>query len=73
MGAALLDLEDPSKVIYRCQLPIMTPEATYETAGSVDNVMFPTSVLTDGATDTYTALAYANADEILEYVKNNHV
>ena len=48
----------------------------------VDNVVFPTSVLADGATgriaiyygatDTYTALAYAYADEILDYVKANH-
>ncbi len=82
MGAALLDLDEPWKVIYRCKFPIMTPETIYETAGSVDNVVFPTSVLTDGdtgrmaiyygATDTYTAVAYANADEILDYVKNNH-
>jgi beta-1,4-mannooligosaccharide/beta-1,4-mannosyl-N-acetylglucosamine phosphorylase len=82
MGAALLDLEEPSKVIYRCKFPIMTPEATYETSGSVGNVIFPTSVLTDGATgrmaiyygasDTYTAIAYANIDEILEYIKINN-
>jgi beta-1,4-mannooligosaccharide/beta-1,4-mannosyl-N-acetylglucosamine phosphorylase len=82
MGAAILDLDDPSKVLYRCRFPIMTPEAPYETTGSADNVIFPTSVLTDGttgrmaiyygATDTYTALAYAYVDEILDYVKENH-
>ncbi|TVQ22124.1 MAG: hypothetical protein EA383_16120 [Spirochaetaceae bacterium] len=82
IGAALLDLDDPSKVIYRCRFPIMTPEASYETTGSVDNVVFPTSVLTDGATgrlaiyygasDTFTALAYASTDEILDYVRSNH-
>jgi len=59
----------------------MTPEAIYETAGSVDNVIFPTSVLTDGATgrmaiyygsaDTYSAVAYANVDELIAYVKEN--
>jgi beta-1,4-mannooligosaccharide/beta-1,4-mannosyl-N-acetylglucosamine phosphorylase len=61
----------------------MTPEAIYETAGSADNVIFPTSVLTDGETgrmaiyygaaDTYSAVAYANVDEIIQYIKNNHV
>lgn len=82
MGAALLDLDEPWKVIYRCKFPIMTPETIYETAGSVDNVIFPTSVLTDGETgrmaiyygavDTYTAVAYAYVDEIMDYIKNNH-
>ena len=81
MGAALLDLEDPSRVIHRSRFPIMTPEASYEVAGSVDNVVFPTSVLADGATgrmaiyygatDTYTALAYSYVDDIVDYVKEN--
>ena len=81
VGAALLDLEDPSRVIARCRFPIMTPEAPYETTGSVANVVFPTSVLTDGATgrmaiyygatDSCTALAYAWVDEVLDYVKSN--
>ena len=81
MGAALLDLDEPWKVLYRCQFPIMTPEALYETTGSVDNVIFPTSVLTDGETgrmaifygaaDTFSAVAYANIDEIIAYVKAN--
>jgi beta-1,4-mannooligosaccharide/beta-1,4-mannosyl-N-acetylglucosamine phosphorylase len=82
VGAALLDLDEPWKVIHRCKFPIMTPEEIYETTGSADNVIFPTSVLADGDTgniaifygsaDTYTALAYANVDEILDYIKNNH-
>jgi beta-1,4-mannooligosaccharide/beta-1,4-mannosyl-N-acetylglucosamine phosphorylase len=81
MGAALLDLNEPWKVLYRCQFPVMSPEAIYETAGYVGNVVFPTGVLADGETgrmaiyygaaDTYTALAYANVDEIIEYVKAN--
>jgi beta-1,4-mannooligosaccharide/beta-1,4-mannosyl-N-acetylglucosamine phosphorylase len=81
MGAVLLDLDEPWKVLHRCQFPIMTPEAIYETAGSVDNVIFPTSVLTDGETgrmaifygaaDTFSAVAYANVDEIIAYVKAN--
>jgi len=82
MGAALLDLEEPWKVICRCKFPIMTPEKIYETSGSVGNVVFPTSVLADGKTgrmaiyygaaDMYTAVAYAYADEIIAYIKNNH-
>ncbi len=81
MGAVLLDLDQPWKVIYRCQFPLMTPEKIYETAGCVGNVVFPTGVLADGdtgrmaiyygAADTYTAIAYAYIDEILAYVKEH--
>lgn len=83
VGAALLDLDEPWKVIYRGKFPIMTPEADYEVVGSVDNVIFPTSVIADGetgrmaiyygASDTYTAMAFANIDEILEHLKNSHI
>ena len=79
MGAALLDINEPSKVLYRCKFPLMSPEKIYETAGYVGNVVFPTGVLADGATgrlaiyygaaDSCTALAYANVDEIISYVK----
>ena len=81
MGAALLDINEPWKVLYRCQFPLMSPETIYETAGYVGNVVFPTGVLTDGATgrmaiyygaaDTCTAVAYANVDEIIAYVKKH--
>lgn len=81
MGAALLDLNEPWKVLYRCQFPIMTPEKIYETTGCVGNVVFPTGVLADGATgrmaiyygaaDTYTAIVYATVDEIVSYVKEH--
>lgn len=36
----LLDLEDPTKVIYRGERPILMPEEQYETEGFVPNVVF---------------------------------
>lgn len=81
VGAALLDLDQPWKVLHRCRFPIMSPEVIYETAGYVGNVVFPTAVLADGATgrlaiyygaaDSYTAVAYAQTDELLAYVKEH--
>jgi len=80
-GAALLDLEQPWRVRHRCRFPLLTPEADYETTGFVCNVVFPTATLADadtgrlaiyyGAADTCTAVAYARADELLEYVMAN--
>jgi len=40
-GAALLDLEDPRRVIARTPEPILTPEEDFERVGVVPNVVFP--------------------------------
>ena len=81
IGAALLDLENPEKVLYRGRDYLLTPEMPYETTGFVPNVCFPVSVLTDaptgrialyyGAADTYTALCFGQVDEIIAWVKAN--
>jgi len=39
-GAALLDLNDPTKVLARQSLPILEPELDWELFGHVDNVVF---------------------------------
>lgn len=40
-GAALLDLEDPRRVIARTPEPILEPEEDFEKVGVVPNVVFP--------------------------------
>ena len=81
MGAAILDLDKPEKVLYRTNQPILTPEESYETTGKVPNVAFPCAALCDGKTgrlaiyygaaDTYTALAFGRVDDIVNFVKSN--
>jgi beta-1,4-mannooligosaccharide/beta-1,4-mannosyl-N-acetylglucosamine phosphorylase len=81
IGAALLDLEDPSKVLYRTRDYLITPEKEYETAGFVPNVCFPCAALHDadtgrialyyGAADTYSAVAFTQIDELMAYMKAN--
>ena len=80
-GAALLDLDQPWKVIARCRYYLLTPEAPYEEVGFVPNVIFPCATLCDfeadrmaiyyGAADTYVALAFARPSELVDYVKGN--
>jgi predicted GH43/DUF377 family glycosyl hydrolase len=41
VGAVLLDLKDPTKVISRTNEPLLEPEASYEKIGQVSNVVFP--------------------------------
>ncbi len=81
MGAALLDIDDPSQVLYRTRDYLLTPEKLYETSGFVPNVVFPCANLFDaktgriaiyyGAADTYTAIAFTQVDELIEHIKNN--
>lgn len=45
MGLALLDLRNPSQVLYRHRDPIFWPEAPYEVEGPVGNVVFCTGLV----------------------------
>lgn len=82
MGAAILDLDEPSKVKYRCRNYLLTPEMPYEEVGFVPNVVFPCATLTDaqtgriaiyyGAADSYVALAYTTVDLVVSYIKEHH-
>lgn len=80
-GAVILDINEPCQVLYRTRDYLLTPEQPYETTGFVPNVTFPCANLYDaetgriaiyyGAADTYTAIAFAQVDELLDYIKNN--
>jgi beta-1,4-mannooligosaccharide/beta-1,4-mannosyl-N-acetylglucosamine phosphorylase len=81
MGAALLDLEQPWKVLYRTAPYLLSPQTSYECVGDTPNVVFPCAALCDGPTgrlavyygaaDTVTCLAYAYAHEVIDFVKAN--
>jgi beta-1,4-mannooligosaccharide/beta-1,4-mannosyl-N-acetylglucosamine phosphorylase len=83
MGAALLDLEQPWKVLHRAAPYLMSPQTLYECVGDVPNVVFPCAAIIDGATgrlalyygaaDTVVGLAFARVDELAEWVKANAV
>jgi predicted GH43/DUF377 family glycosyl hydrolase len=45
VGAALLDLDDPTRVIARSPEPLICPERLYEREGYVPNVIFPTGAV----------------------------
>jgi beta-1,4-mannooligosaccharide/beta-1,4-mannosyl-N-acetylglucosamine phosphorylase len=78
-GAALLDLEQPWKVLARSGPYLLSPQTTYESVGDVPNVVFPCAALYDqptgrlaiyyGGADTVTALAFAYFNEIIDFIK----
>ncbi|MHB8432310.1 MAG: glycoside hydrolase family 130 protein [Candidatus Tyrphobacter sp.] len=69
MGAAILDLERPSRVLYRTPLPILVPEMPYERNGLVSDVVFPTAtdLRPDGRLDVF----YGAADHVVAAARFN--
>jgi beta-1,4-mannooligosaccharide/beta-1,4-mannosyl-N-acetylglucosamine phosphorylase len=47
VGAALLDLDDPTKVLARSRNNCLEPREPYEMVGQVPNVVFPTGLVAD--------------------------
>ena len=78
-GLALLDLDDPSKVLKRCSEWVLGPTESYELMGDVPGVVFPCGVIhnaeTDelrlyyGAADTVIGMATASLTDVLTYVR----
>ena len=74
-GVALLDLENPRRLIGLGPTPLLTPEASYETGGGYrNNVIFPMAGLCEddgtvkiyyGAADAVICLATARLDDLL--------
>jgi len=77
-SAALLDLDDPRKVIGRLKKPLFSPTEPYEKKGYVNNVVFPTgtALFNDelyiyyGAADSQVAVASVNINTLLSELKN---
>jgi predicted GH43/DUF377 family glycosyl hydrolase len=62
LGAALLDGEDPAKVVGRLPEPILEPELEWEKVGLVPNVVFSCGqVIKDGFLYVY----YGGADRVI--------
>jgi len=77
LGAAMLDLEDPRRVVARCPQFIMEPTEYYERFGLyIPNVIFPTAAVVKdgllhiyyGVCDTAIALATVALDDLVAHV-----
>lgn len=61
-GLALLDLNDPKRVLARTRHPVLEPQLPFEEQGDVDNVVFPEgAVVIDGTLHVY----YGAADHVV--------
>lgn len=78
LGALLLDLDDPSRVLHRTPDWLMQPEEDYEIEGFYRGVCFPcgTVVMEDtlfvyyGGADKYCALATCNFPELIQHLRS---
>ncbi|HKM42928.1 MAG TPA: glycoside hydrolase family 130 protein [Limnochordia bacterium] len=81
VGAALLDLDQPWKVLARTSPYILSPQTYYECVGDVPNVAFPCAALVDsasgrlalyyGGADTVTAVAFGYVQDLVQFTKDN--
>jgi predicted GH43/DUF377 family glycosyl hydrolase len=78
VGLALLDLDEPTRVLRRSPTWILAPLADYERTGDVPNVVFPSGLLHDeasdeirlyyGAADSSICLATARLQDLIDVV-----
>lgn len=77
IGAMMLDINNPSKVLYRSRKPIIEPEESYENNGFKAGVVYPCgAVIKDdelfvyyGGADSYLNGASQNLDKFLHQLK----
>jgi len=80
-SAALLDKNDPLRVLGRLKEPLISPEEDYEIFGDVGNVIFPTGTaifngrlyIYYGAADTRIAVASVNLNKLLHELLSSEV
>jgi len=76
VGLAMLDRDDPTKVLRRSPHHVLSPHEPYERIGDVPNVVFPCGAtvvdglirLYYGAADTTVAVATARFEDLLEHL-----
>lgn len=80
-GLALLDLDQPAKVLRRAEDWVLGPQTSYELVGDVPGVVFPCGLVYDdktdqirvyyGAADSQVALATASLSDVLAFLRDS--
>ncbi len=78
IGAMLLDLENPARVLARCKVPVLEPQASYEFNGWKSGVVYPCGAVVVsgrlmvyyGASDRVTCVATAELKPFIEKLQN---
>ncbi|MBW2607221.1 MAG: glycoside hydrolase family 130 protein [Deltaproteobacteria bacterium] len=79
IGTVMLDLEQPHKVVARCNKPVLSPREDYERIGDVGNVAFACGAVVEdtgeikvyyGAADTCICVATAEFENLIDITLN---
>jgi len=80
IGTVLMDLEQPHKVVSRCNKPVLSPREDYERIGDVGNVAFACGAVVEdtgeikvyyGAADTCICVATAEFENLIDITLNS--
>ncbi|MFI5206293.1 MAG: hypothetical protein ACHQVK_05125, partial [Candidatus Paceibacterales bacterium] len=79
VGTMLLDLKDPTKILYRSKNPILKPEASYENNGFKGGVVYVSGAVVKGGklfiyyggADSFVCVATADLEEFLDALKKH--
>ena len=81
--AALLDIDEPWKVLKRGREYLISPQEDYECMGDVPNVCFPCANLVDsetgriaiyyGLADTHTGICFTTVDMVMDFLDLSHI
>ena len=79
IGAVILDLKDPKKVLYRTKHYLFEPKEKFETEGYYCGCVFPTSIVNRngklfiyyGAGDKVIGLCFADLKELVKFIKED--
>jgi len=81
MGALILDINDPTKILYRSKNPILEPEEEYENSGHKWGVVYSCgAVIKDeelfvyyGGADKFVCVASINLQELIDSLKQDKI
>lgn len=79
LGAMIVDLQDPTKVLYRSKYPVLEPEEWYENTGWKSGVVYACGAVVKsgvlfvyyGGADAVVCVATADLDEFVEHLKRD--
>jgi len=79
IGTVILDLDDPTKIINRCEESILSPREDYERIGDVGNVVFACGAILEdngelkvyyGGADTHLCVATISFQKLIDFSLN---
>lgn len=81
LGAMILDTDNPKKMLYRANMPLLEPNEPYENEGFKSGVLYSCGAIIKnqqlmvyyGGADTVVCVAFANITDVIQQIKKQSV